>query len=278
MLHLSPNDYPKDFYYHRTSSEIYRPYLESCWPISIVDIPNSPQYAWKKNLFGGICVSRFERTDFEPNIEMLKKGGTKHGMVTWIPYSRTEIPAWWRKLWFTDHFQETGMTELVPEYKKKWSERARRALKKFEKSWAEVRSVDAESFMNAFRKTRVKHWFKSDYISNYKRIRAFAPDKVRQWMVFLDGEPVAGLGVIDYIGNHSVHFVAFTSKKAYDIQWGTGLIDAWFQDSIEKNIKYITFDQLRNQHGPRDQKGYTEFKENFIDYRLSFRNAYFKVF
>ena len=72
--------------------------------------------------------------------------------------------------------------------------------------------------MDAFRKTRVKHWFKGDYISNYKRIRAFDPSKVRQWMVFFDGEPVAGLGVIDYIGNHSVHFVAFTSKKAYDIQ------------------------------------------------------------
>ena len=58
-----------------------------------MDIPNSPQYAWKKDLFGGICVSRFERTDFEPDIEMLKKTGAKHGMVTWIPYSRTDIPA-----------------------------------------------------------------------------------------------------------------------------------------------------------------------------------------
>lgn len=163
-------------------------------------------------------MSRFERTDYEPNIEELKKHGMKHGIVTWIPYSRTEIPRGWRTMWLTDHFQETGMVELTPDYKKKWNERARRALKKFEKSGATVEAVDAESFVAAFKKTRVKHWYKNDYISNYKRIRAFAPDKVRQWMVFHEGEPVAGLAVIDYIGNHSVHFVAFTSKKAYDIQ------------------------------------------------------------
>lgn len=126
------------------------------------------------------------------------------------------------------------MVVLEEEYKKKWNDRAKRALKKFEKSGCEVRAVDADTFVDAFRKTRVKHWFKSDYISNYKRIRAFAPEKVRQWLVYRDGEAVAGLACLDYLGSHSVHFVAFTGKKSYDIQGGTGLIDAWFRDSLER--------------------------------------------
>ncbi len=283
MKHLAPSEYPKDFYYHRTSAEIYKPYLESCGPITTIPSSRPHEYAWKKKLFGGVYVARFERTDVEPDIEALKTSGVKHAMVTWIPYSRTDdIPKGWKRLYLTDHFQETSVNLLDENYKTKWNERSRRALKKFEKSEGEVRVVDAETFIDAFENTSVKHihlkLIKSDYIRNYKRIRKFAPEKVRQWLVYRDGKPVAGLACLDYLGNHSAHFVAFTGRESYDIQWGTGLIDAWFADSLAKWIKYITFDQLRNPHGPKDQKWYTEFKENFIEYRLSFPKAYFKVF
>ncbi len=48
MKHLEPSEYPQDFFYHRTSAEIYRPYIESCGNIDAFDIGNNPQYAWKK--------------------------------------------------------------------------------------------------------------------------------------------------------------------------------------------------------------------------------------
>lgn len=131
--------------------------------------------------------------------------------------------------------------------------------------------------MAAFKKTKVKHWFKSDYISYYKKITGIDPSAIRQWLVYLNDEPIAGLAVLDYLDNHSVHLVAFTDKRAYDIQGWTGLIDAWFRDSKAKGMKYLTFDQLRNPHGPSDQKGYTEFKENFTEYKLTFPKAYFKL-
>jgi len=278
MQHLQPSEYPRDFYYHRTSAELYRPYLESCGNITTFDIGNPPQYAWKKRLFGDVYVSRYERTDIEPDIEKLKADGMKHGIITWIPYSRSDIPKGWRRMWINDHFQETSVNILDANYRNKWNDRSRRAIKKFEKSGAEVRAVNPETFVEAFRATRVKHWFKSDYISNYKRISKHDPSKVRQWCVYRDGEIVAGLACLDYLDSHSAHFVAFTGKKAYDIQGGTALIDTWFRESLEQWIKYITFDQLRNKWGPSDQKWYTEFKENFIEYRLSFPRAYFKVF
>jgi hypothetical protein len=109
MQHLQPQEFPRDFYYHRTSAEIYRPYLESCGDITVFDIGNPPQYAWKKQLFGNIFVSRYERTDIEPDIEKLKAEGMKHGIITWIPYSRSDIPKGWRRMWLTDHFQETSL-------------------------------------------------------------------------------------------------------------------------------------------------------------------------
>ncbi len=280
MQQLLPHEYPADFYYHRTASESYRTYLEWCGPKTF-DIGNPPQYAWKKSLLGGrVHVVRYERTDVEPDIEKLKtEEGIKHAMITWIPYSKTDIPKWWRRLYLTDHFRETGYSLLEDEhYQKKWNERSRRAIKKFEKSWAEIRAVSDSEFVEAFRKTKVKHWYKSDYIRYYKRIVAIRPESIRQWLVYIDGEPVAGLAVNDFIGNHSVHLVAFTGKEAYPIQGGTGLIDEWFRGSLEKGIKYLSFDQLRNKWGPNEQKWYTEFKENFIDYRLSFPKAYFRMF
>jgi hypothetical protein len=109
-------------------------------------------------------------------------------MVAWIPYSRQDIPAGWRRLWLTDHFQETSCNILDADYRSQWNDRARRALKKFEKSGAEVRSVDADTFISAFRASHVKAWnykmIKHDYIRNYLRIREFAPEKVRQWLVY----------------------------------------------------------------------------------------------
>lgn len=279
MKTIPLSEYPKDFFYHRTSAEIYKPYLESCGNINTFDIWNHPQYAWKKGLlWNKVHIIKYERTDIEPNIDFLKENGVKHGMVTWIPYSRTDIPAGWRKLWLTDHFQETSVNLLSGDYKSKWNDRAKRALKKYEKSGAEVKTVDAETFVKAFRATKVKHWYKSDYIRNYERIRSFDPSKVRQWVVYHGWKAVAGLACIDYIDNHSVHFVAFTGKDSYAIQWGTALIDTWFKESLEMGIKYITFDQLRNPHGPRDQRWYTEFKENFVEHHLSFPRAYFKIF
>ncbi len=118
--------------------------------------------------------------------------GMKHAMVTWIPYQRQDIPVGWRRLYLTDHFQNTGYTTLdQDDYKKHWNDRAKRAQKKFEKSGAEIRSVTASEFAEAFQKTKVKHWYKSDYIRYYKKLTNIDPSKVRQWIVLYHGEVVA---------------------------------------------------------------------------------------
>jgi hypothetical protein len=103
--------------------------------------------------------------------------------------------------------------------------------------------------------------------------------KIRQWVAYdPSGKIIAGLAVHDFAENHSVHLVAFSDRKGYEYQPGTGLIDEWFRDSSERGLKYLSFDQLRNRNGPSDQKGYTAFKENFLTARLSFLDAYFRFF
>lgn len=73
MIQLQPHEYPQDFYYHRTGSAIYRKYLESCG-LTTFDINHPPQFAWKKKLFGNtVVIIKYERTDVEPDIDMIRK-------------------------------------------------------------------------------------------------------------------------------------------------------------------------------------------------------------
>jgi hypothetical protein len=173
MLSLPKNQYPKDFYYHRTASATYREYLRTCG-LTTFDIGNPPQFAWRKKIFGSFFgVIKYERIDIEPNIELIQKEtGLKHAFVVWIPYSRekNDIPKPWRRLWFTDHFEETGYALLSekkeespafpPTYLASWNDRSKRARKKFLQSGSSIRTVSPEEFIHAFRDTRVKHWYK----------------------------------------------------------------------------------------------------------------------
>lgn len=289
MIHLEPKDYPLDFYYHRTASATYREYLHTC-KLETFDIGNPPQFAWKKKIFGNsFGIIKYERIDVEPDIEHIKKmTGLRHAFVAWIPYSRTreDISPSWRRLWLTDHFQETGYAELdrgspgenLP-YLSSWNDRAKRARKKFLASGSRIESVTPDVFAEAFRMTKVKHWYKSAYISYYKRMVGIDASRVRQWIAYdPSGKVMGGLAVHDFVDNHSVHLVAFTDQRSYHLQPGTGLIDEWFRESYERGHKYLSFDQLRNKNGPRDQKGYSEFKESFLSARLSFPKAYFRFF
>ena len=292
MIHLEPKNYPKDFYYHRTASATYREYLHSCG-LTTFDIDHAPQFAWKKKIFGNwFWVVKYERIDIEPDIEHIKRvTWLRHAFIAWIPYSLTDIPKPWRRLWMTDHFEETGYAQLVENgntwtsesnplsHLSSWNDRSKRAYKKYLASGATIKYVTPEEYTSAFQKTKVKHWYKWAYISYYNRMVKIDASKIRQWLAYApDGQIVWGLSVHDFCENHSVHLTAFTDVRYYDLQAGTGLIERWFHDSYEKWYTYLSFDQLRNKNGPSDQKGYTAFKENFLTARLSFKKAFFRFF
>ena len=279
MKYISRADLPDDHYYHRTASSTYRKYLEDCW-LTAITFPQTPQFWWVKNLLGKfVKIIKYERIDIEPDMDFLKSThGFEHDICIWVPWRRKEIPSGWRKLWVSSHFQENGFTILDNEdYTKKWNERAKRARKKFLASWAIIREVDAETFSLAFKNTRVKHLYKNDYIKYYKHMAWIDPTSVRSLLCYVNGSVVAWLAVHDYCNNSSVHLVAFTGKEWYPIQAWTGLIDYWFLDSWKKQIRYMNFDQLRNKYGPSDQKWYTAFKENFIEFRVTYPDSYFKM-
>ncbi len=238
-----------------------------------------------KRLFGKYMqLVKFERIDTEPTKELLAPYGFTRGFVIWVPFRRTAIPVGWRKLVVGTHFTRTGYIEIDgSEYYKKWNERARRARKKFlslisgeNHEDIHIDMVDEETFVQAFQQVKVKHLYKSDYVRYYRAMKSLGGDSVRSYVCYQGQTPIAGLAVHDYSGNASVHLVAFTGKEAKPFQAGTGLMDRWFQDSVDLGIKYINFDHLRDSSMETSQQGYTDFKLNFMENECYFRESYFR--
>jgi hypothetical protein len=70
-----------------------------------------------------------------------------------------------------------------------WNERARRARRKFLSfEHLSVRQVTPESFQDAFKKTKVKHSFKEEYISYYRSMVAVSPEAIRSYVVYDENE------------------------------------------------------------------------------------------
>ena len=159
----------------------------------------------------------------------------------------------------------------------RWNERARRARKRFlAQTDVEILQVDADTFVQAFRNTKTQHHFKADYIKYYLRMHALDTDSVSSFLAVSKTEgPVAGLAVLGTL-NMSTHLVAFTGKNAKLSQAGTGLIDAWYAESLAKGLTYIHFDHLRDVHMTSDQQGYTDFKLNFIEHTIRYPKCYFQ--
>jgi len=163
-----------------------------------------------KRIFGKYAqLVKFERVDTEPTKEMLASHGFVRGIAIWIPFRRTDIPKGWRKLAIGTHFTRTGFTHIENhEYYKKWNERARRARKKFlsnDPEEIQIRLVDEKAFVEAFRKVKVKHLFKSDYIKYYEAMISSGKDSIRSYVCYQGDTPISGLAVHDY-----------TSKKPTD--------------------------------------------------------------
>lgn len=281
MSIIERSEFPEDHTYYRTTSPVYNKYLRDHCHIHTIPLNDGTRFGWMKRIFGKYMqLVKFERVDTEPTKELLKSHGFVRGFAIWIPFRRTDIPKGWRKLAVGTHFTRTGFVRIENgEYYKKWNERARRARKKF-LSFASpeihIELVDREAFSQAFQGVKVKHLFKSDYIKYYRAMAGIDPSAIRSYVCYQGDIPLAGLAVHDYAGNASVHLVAFTGKKSKPFQAGTGLIDRWFSDSVDRGIEYINFDHLRDSSMEKNQQGYTDFKLNFIENECYFKDSYFR--
>lgn len=279
MQIINQKDLPLDHWYYRSMSWLYKKYLHKCW-LKTCDL-SSENFWWIKDLWL-FQISKFERVDKEPDVNEIKKSWFKHWLLIWIPYSRTEIPKWWRRLFLNTHFTTTWFSKIEDEfYYKKWSERAKRARKKFlQNQDLRIEIVSNDVFSKYYKETKAKQPMKCSFVKYHKDLSNLDDNNDLRNILCFDKENkvLAWLSVINYNWNSSAHLVSFLTNAWKKVQAWTWLIDMWFKISLENWIKYINFDHLRDRYMSVDQKWYTEFKQNFMDFKVVFQKSYFKIF
>jgi hypothetical protein len=291
MQDINRCELPPDYFYYRTISSDYLSYLHSCSKnVRVIQVGKYGQFAWAKKIFG-LWIIKSEKIDTPITIEQIRASGIVwHGIVIWIPWSQyLEKIDGWRSFWLPPtHNTTSGFTEIKEEreYHSLWKTRVKRALARYKKYEAagEVKIVNAttDEFCDAFKGTYIKYWWKEVFIEYFRAMRKSNPKDTQAWVAYHGDKPVAGLAVYDY-GikkdiNSSVHMVAFTREEWKPLQVGTWLMDRWFTHCQEKGIKYLNFDHLRDNPLAKDQQGYTDFKENFIEKRYKIVTTWIKFF
>lgn len=271
-------DIPLD-YYNMHQSDDYAVSLRTNMKI----IGATGSYYYVKHLPFNIGIVTAMHTDTEPNIEDIKReAGIKHGLIIWSPWRKSLAAKPWRR-WMLPplHVKGNGLSYVSDGYQERWSQAARRDLRKFEMSGKKIFSVKREDFVRELMLSSQKSFVKSMFNEMIRRLKN---SQLSFWLVEKPdppnsekkGEILGGLAVMDY-GNTSVHLAAFNSADKDD-RSGTGLINHWYQYALKKGIKYLNFGHLRQSGEPKSWQGYSDFKRKFIDQEIIIENEYFRFF
>lgn len=202
--------------------------------------------------------------DVEPVIER----GIGRRVIFWQTLARMDVPTGWHRAPYMPNFRKTGYAPVGSEddYWKRWTPHAQRHRKRWLAAPdAQIRDVDLDTFVSAYRHGTVDYLLKRMFIWMLKRKAEAHGDLMRYWLaVRPDGTAIAGLAVLDIPeAKTSVHMIAFYTKEAKHSSANYGLIDHWFRDATHKGWSYLDFDVFRGPTDPRAWEGFSRFKSQF---------------
>lgn len=266
------NNIPDDYYNIFQSKD----YAESLKTRGLIVIGQPKSYLFIQPLAFGLGVVTAMHTDFGPSVEEIKRASRlKHGLIIWSTWKRTFVNKPWRRNLLPPlHQKGNGFSVVDENYKKKWSETARRDLKKAINSPARVYDVTKEEFIDALNKSILSKSLKNIFSQMLERLSGAT---IEFWAAKDGGKPLGGLAVMNY-GNISAHLVAFMTENGRSSHVGTLLIDYWNKYALKNNIKYLNFGHIRQQGEPRAWQGYSDFKRKFIEREITIPNQYFRLF
>jgi len=276
MHTITLSQLPSDYFYFRAHGWVYQQYVEK--GKTFTTIPSGDEFWWMRTIWKWhITVANFERTRIEPTAELLRAHGFAHGLVMRTPATDEKPKHWWWIRLPYPWFYLDGVTVLQPNYQQKRSSRARRAQKKYLTHGLSIQTVDRVLFEKEYKQADTTTPYKSSFIKCFHNLTGVDETAFRNFLCYKNNQVVAGMSVFDYSPTSSVHFVAFISPEGKELQAGTGLIDYRFQTSLDKGIKYLSFDHLKDPTMGRSHIWYTEFKENFIDFKIAYKRTYLRM-
>lgn len=202
--------------------------------------------------------------DTEPVLERQK--GFR--LVYWQSLARLDTPKGWFRSPTMQNFRKTGYAPVgsTENYWKTWDHHAQRHRKKWlAKPDAEIRSVDLETFCEAYRHGTLDWMTKRMFIWMLHRKHEAHKDLAHYWLaVSPDGTAIAGLSTLDIPeAKTALHLIAFYRKEARHSAVNYGLVDHWFRDAIAKGWTYLDFDVFRGPGESKAWEGFSRFKTQF---------------
>ncbi len=226
----------------------------------VVGAPGAWGTRWRHGPF------RFEKytTDVEPAIA----AGPRR-MVIWQRIARQDVPRGWWRAWSDMSVRMTGIATLAPGYEAAWSPHARRHAAQWRKRVAvgewEIVEPSAEQFLQAHAASRQDVALRLSFATILKeKIRSHG-GRVRLIAARRPGGVIeAGLAVIDVPEIvQSIHLMSFLHRGAEKSSAGVGLIDRWFQTSLERGVRFLDFGLFWAPGDPRSWRGFSRFKSQF---------------
>lgn len=211
------------------------------------------------------------------------KDGVKK-IITWQSLNKIKAPIGWRKNYFAGRPLQNGIAILDNNhnYQQNWSNHVRRHQKKWQKqNQYELVEVDGLTFIKAYRDSKVL-----DFIirEGFVRVIKYHLKTHPENLIFIAAKNkenkkiMAGLAVINYPDiSLSTHLISFINHEAKKTSVGVGLIDYWFQLSLQNKIRFLNFGIVWKKGDPRSWQGYSNFKKQFGLHLINYPRPFFKI-
>ncbi len=268
---LLRQELPSDYYDHWQSEPYARCMEKYGWRV----VGSPRRYGYVRRI-GPFLYAKYLYTDEEPRIEDVRGGQKKHGMISWTPWRRIDIPQVWHPLSppFFPHDWRQGIALARQDYQNTFSQRARRNMRKFISSDTLIRLGTREEYCAGFQTGLIPKGLKGLVIQKIQRL---SDENLVFFLAQGHTGITGGLCVFNY-DRISSHISSFLISEGKQCNAGTGCIDAWFGYALKKNIKYLNFGGVWTEKDPKEWHGFSEFKRNFIDYETEFNDAYYRFF
>jgi hypothetical protein len=212
-------------------------------------------------------------SDIEPDLGESKKGRlARNRDIIWKRITRSDIPLGWRILedrpWRIDgffNFEERPYTDS-------WNRNARRNLHKWHNTFLNkkyvIGGITFEEFLHAYKKSTVVQKAGTFYIDILARKRQMLPAEHHPelWGVrsIANNEIIAGTA-LHFFSNHktSVHECPFMLPFAGKVYAPTGLVNHWFNLSLQRGIRTLITPYLWREGDPALWRGPSDFKTHF---------------
>lgn len=209
-------------------------------------------------------------SDKEPVLADSDPGGTaRNRIVVWQRVFKQDASADWKLFFIKDKRLEGFAIVDGKDYTARWSESARRYLRKWKKEYEhtayQIEPATLEVFLAGYAQGSVRKDIRAMYTSTLERKVARGAN-VDLWIVrhLSSGDIAAGMAFINSPScKGSYYLCGFVSPSHEHVPAMIGLIDAWYQRAHAQGIRFLHFGRFWQKGDPKDWKGFSQFKAKF---------------